>query len=100
MILERHDPQQIGKDITFQTMEKNDWFSLVELLVANIGAVIMPFMLFFQQSAVVSRQLQPGADEHAERVDTMVGSSLTQLIMIGALMTTAASRGTFRESDA
>ena len=30
----------------------------------------------------------------------MVGSSLTQLIMIGALMTTAASRGTFRESDA
>ena len=36
--------------------------------VANIGAVIMPFMLFFQQSAVVTRQLKPGADEHAERV--------------------------------
>jgi len=101
MALEKHDPEVVAREVSLRALESRaDVNTAMMLMVANIGAVIMPFMLFFQQSAVVTRQLKPGADEHAERVDTMVGSSLTQLIMIGALMTTAASRGTFRESDA
>ena len=41
------------------------------LIAANIGAVIMPWMIFYQQSAVADKKLQP---EHfsAARWDTAV----------------------------
>lgn len=62
------------------------------LVAANIGAVIMPWMIFFQQSAVVDKRLRP---EHlkAARWDTAAGSVLTQLIMAAVLVTTAATLG-------
>lgn len=98
MALETHDPAVMAKDMSFKSVEGDDVSMMMRLVVANIGAVVMPFMLFFQQSAVVSRRLKPGVDEDMERVDTVVGSALTQLIMVGALMTTAAARGAWKES--
>jgi Mn2+/Fe2+ NRAMP family transporter len=55
--------------------------SYVYLLAANVGAVIMPWMVFYQQSAIVDKGLKPSS-LRAERRDTAVGSVLTQGIMI------------------
>jgi Mn2+/Fe2+ NRAMP family transporter len=60
------------------------------LVSANIGAVIMPWMVFYQQSAVVEKRLTP-ADLPAARADTAVGSILTQLIMASVLAASAAA---------
>lgn len=69
------------------------------LVVANIGAVIMPWMVYFQQSAVVARQLTTMDDLAEERVHTFVGSVLTQLVMIGALVTLAAAHSGSKNLD-
>lgn len=60
------------------------------LLAANIGAVIMPWMIFYQQSAVVDKGLKV---EHikASRWDTAIGSVITQLIMAAILVAAAAT---------
>jgi Mn2+/Fe2+ NRAMP family transporter len=67
--------------------------SYLVLLAANIGAVIMPWMVFYQQSAVVDKGLTPAALRRA-RQDTAFGAVLTQLIMIAAVATVAATLGT------
>ena len=59
------------------------------LVAANIGAVIMPWMVFYQQSAVVEKKLGVG-DLKAARVDTAIGACVTQLIMASVLVATAA----------
>ena len=62
------------------------------LVAANIGAVIMPWMVFYQQSAVVEKRL--GIDDlRAARWDTAVGAVVTQLIMAGVLIAVAATLG-------
>ncbi len=62
------------------------------LAAANVGAVIMPWMIFYQQSAVADKGLGP---EHyaAAKLDTAVGSVITQLVMAAILIATAATIG-------
>lgn len=62
------------------------------LTAANIGAVIMPWMIFYQQSAVVDKGLKP---EHlkASRWDTAIGAVVTQSVMAAVLIATAATIG-------
>jgi NRAMP (natural resistance-associated macrophage protein)-like metal ion transporter len=60
------------------------------LVSANIGAVIMPWMVFFQQSSVIEKKLTT-ADLPAARVDTAIGAVLTQLIMASVVIATAAT---------
>ncbi len=62
------------------------------LVAANIGAVIMPWMVFYQQSAVVEKGLVV-ADLRAARWETAIGSVVTQLIMGAVLVATAATIG-------
>ena len=62
------------------------------LIAANIGAVIMPWMVFYQQSAVVEKGLTID-DLPAARWDTAVGAVVTQLIMGAVLVATAATIG-------
>jgi NRAMP (natural resistance-associated macrophage protein)-like metal ion transporter len=62
------------------------------LVAANIGAVIMPWMVFYQQSAVVEKRLTVN-DLKAARWDTAIGALITQLIMAGVLIATAATLG-------
>lgn len=60
------------------------------LAAANIGAVIMPWMVFYQQSAVVDK----GLDLHdlkMARIDTAFGALITQLIMAAVLIATGAT---------
>ena len=66
--------------------------SYLYLVTANIGAVIMPWMIFYQQSAVVEKQLD-AASLRAVRVETAVGAVLTQAVMCGVLIATAATVG-------
>ena len=60
------------------------------LIASNIGAVIMPWMIFYQQSATVDKGLREDALPHA-RVDTAIGAVATQVIMIAIIVTTAAT---------
>jgi Mn2+/Fe2+ NRAMP family transporter len=60
------------------------------LVSANIGAVIMPWMVFYQQSAVVEKRLGIG-ELRAARWDTAIGAVLTQIIMATVLVVTAAT---------
>ena len=62
------------------------------LASANIGAVIMPWMVFFQQSSVAEKGLTP-ADLPAARLDTAIGAVVTQLIMAAVLVAVAATLG-------
>jgi Mn2+/Fe2+ NRAMP family transporter len=62
------------------------------LVAANIGAVVMPWMVFYQQSAVVEKGL--GVDDlSAARWDTAFGAVITQVIMAAVLIVTAATLG-------
>jgi len=62
------------------------------LAAANIGAVIMPWMIFYQQSAVVDKKIKIGHLK-AARLDTAIGAVITQLIMAAVLVSTAATIG-------
>lgn len=62
------------------------------LAAANVGAVIMPWMVFYQQSAVVEKKLSI-ADLPPARLDTALGAVLTQVIMGAVLVATAATLG-------
>lgn len=62
----------------------------VLLIASNIGAVIMPWMIFYQQSATVDKGLQL-SDLGFARFDTMLGAVLTQGIMCAVIITTAAT---------
>lgn len=62
------------------------------LMAANIGAVIMPWMIFYQQSAVADKKLRP-ADYKFARWDTAIGAVATQLVMAAVLIAAAATIG-------
>ncbi len=64
--------------------------SYLLLIASNIGAVIMPWMIFYQQSATVDKGLKEGDLGYA-RADTAIGSVLTQGIMCAIIVTTAAT---------
>jgi Mn2+/Fe2+ NRAMP family transporter len=65
-------------------------FSYEYLVAANIGAVIMPWMVFYQQSAVADKKLTPAHYTYA-KWDTAVGAVVTQLVMAAILIAAAAS---------
>ena len=60
------------------------------LIAGNIGAVIMPWMIFYQQSATVDKGLRLPQLNFA-RIDTAIGSVATQIIMVAVVVTTAAT---------
>ena len=81
------DLTQIAEQAVRIPIANKDYLYLV---AANIGAVIMPWMVFYQQSAVADKKLRP---EHfnAARLDTAVGAVLTQLVMAAVLVAAAAT---------
>lgn len=64
--------------------------SYLYLVAANVGAVIMPWMIFYQQGAVIERHLTC-KNIQKEKMDTKVGTFITQLIMIGFIILFAAA---------
>jgi Mn2+/Fe2+ NRAMP family transporter len=63
------------------------------LLAANVGAVIMPWMVFYQQGAVVDKHLRGNGELKVARWDTWTGAILTQLIMVCVVIALAATVG-------
>jgi NRAMP (natural resistance-associated macrophage protein)-like metal ion transporter len=67
------------------------------LVAANIGAVIMPWMIFYQQSAIADKKLEADHYTYA-RWDTALGSIVTQAIMAAVLIAAAATIGKLHSS--
>ena len=66
--------------------------SYLFLLAANVGAVIIPWMVFYQQGAVIDKGLDKQHLKAARR-DRLFGSVITQIIMISIVIVTAATIG-------
>ncbi|MGV3151209.1 NRAMP family divalent metal transporter [Sarcina ventriculi] len=62
------------------------------MISANVGAVIMPWMVFYQQGAVVDKGLTE-KNLRASRIDTIFGSIITQLICCVVIIAVAATIG-------
>jgi Mn2+/Fe2+ NRAMP family transporter len=92
-----HPPAgEIAHDVfKSQPLDNGGYLSIV---AANVGAVVMPWMVFYQQGAVAHKRL--GVRElRLARLDTALGAVVTQLVMISVLMVTAAGvRGGGRRS--
>ncbi len=80
---------EIVRGLTQAPISNNAYLYLV---AANIGAVIMPWMIFYQQSAVADKKLQPHHYRYAQW-DTAIGSVVTQLVMAAILIAAAATIG-------
>ena len=78
----------------FQGLTTVPWknSSYLYLVAANVGAVIMPWMIFYQQGAVIDKSLSKD-DIPKEKHDTFIGTLLTQGIMIMFVVTFAATVG-------
>ncbi len=61
----------------------NTWY--ISLLTANIGAVIMPWMLYYQQSAIVDKGLRREHYTH-ERFETVMGAVISETLMVAGLL--------------
>ena len=58
------------------------------IILADIGATVTPWMLFFQQSATVDKGLTR-RDLHFGRIDTAIGAALAALAALGTVIATA-----------
>ena len=65
----------------------HDYFALV---VAIVGASVMPWMLFYQQSASVDKKLTR-EDLHGSRVETLLGALASQALMAAIVIAAAAA---------
>jgi Mn2+/Fe2+ NRAMP family transporter len=60
----------------------------VLILLADIGATVTPWMLFFQQSATVDKGLTKG-DVRFGRIDTAIGAALAAAAAVATILATA-----------
>ncbi len=63
----------------------------IYLLAANVGAVIMPFMLFYQASATAEKGVR-ARHLKAIRIETAVGALVSELLMIAIAVATIGVR--------
>ena len=61
---------------------------MMVLIMADIGATVTPWMLFFQQSAVMDKGLTP-KDIPQGRIDTLLGAIFASVIACAAIIATA-----------
>jgi len=88
-IAAKPDPDAILKSFAHIPLGNGDFRVLI---AANIGAVIMPWMIFYQQSAIVDKGL--GWDHmRRARLDTFIGAVISQCVMGAILITAAATIG-------
>lgn len=89
MVMARPDPGALAHGLTSMPLGDSSYLLLI---AANVGAVIMPWMIFYQQGAVVDKHLSESTIRQA-RYDTAFGAVLTQLIMIAVVITMASTIG-------
>jgi len=77
-ILAEPDWGLVASSIVSPTFESGMTTALLTLVLANIGTTIAPWMIFFQQSAVVDKELDE-KDIPYSKIDTAVGAVMTGL---------------------
>ncbi len=82
-------PANLGGDAIHLPLGNSAFLYLV---AAVIGATFNPWMVFYQQSAIADKGLQP-EDYKVARWDTAVGAVLTQLLTAAVLVAAAAALG-------
>jgi Mn2+/Fe2+ NRAMP family transporter len=73
--------------VTWTPLPKGHGSEILVLILADIGATVTPWMIFFQQSAVVDKGMQP-RDINAGRLDTLLGVLLAATFAIAAILAT------------
>jgi Mn2+/Fe2+ NRAMP family transporter len=73
--------------LTWAPLPGGSHYEGLVLILATVGATVTPWMLFFQQSAVVDKGMQP-RDINAGRVDTLIGAALATLFAIATILAT------------
>jgi Mn2+/Fe2+ NRAMP family transporter len=87
-ILARPDWHAVGRAmLTWSPLPQGNHYEILVLILATVGATVTPWMLFFQQSAVVDKGMQP-RDIRAGRIDTLVGAALAALFAIATILAT------------
>src|SRR5271168_873273 len=87
-ILARPDWHAVGRAmVTWMPLPHGNRYEILVLILATIGATVTPWMLFFQQSAVVDKGMQP-RDINAGRFDTALGALLAAVFAIAAILAT------------
>lgn len=74
----------------FSPAQPFDQPGYLQLVVATIGAVVMPWMLFYQQTATVDKGLGP-ADLAGARAETLIGAIASELLMAAVVVAAAAA---------
>ena len=88
-ILARPNWHSVGHALlTWMPLPSGSHYEILLLILATIGATVTPWMLFFQQSAVVDKGMQP-RDINAGRFDTILGVVLASVCAIAAILATA-----------
>src|ERR1700689_1046883 len=88
-ILARPNWHSVGHALlTWMPLPSGSRYEILLLILATIGATVTPWMLFFQQSAVVDKGMQP-RDINAGRFDTILGVVLASTFAIAAILATA-----------
>lgn len=88
-ILARPDWFAVGHAlVTWTPLPVGSRSEILLLILADIGATVTPWMLFFQQSAVVDKGMQP-RDINAGRFDTALGAALAAIFGIACLLAAA-----------
>ncbi len=69
------------------------------LLAATVGAVIMPWMIFYQQEAVIDKGYRARGERGLSeaRRNTLIGAIVTQVIMVAVVVVTGTTLGTVHE---
>ncbi|WP_297523001.1 Nramp family divalent metal transporter [uncultured Clostridium sp.] len=88
-IMSHPSPSEILAGMGQQEFAKASYWLIIS---ANVGAVIMPWMIFYQQSAVVDKKVDESYIK-TSRIDTLIGSVITQVIMAAVLIAVAATIG-------
>jgi Mn2+/Fe2+ NRAMP family transporter len=73
---------------TWGPLPANMGAAFVTLILANVGATVTPWMIFFQQSAVVDKGLTR-ADLPQGRIDTAAGAALAAIAAIATVVACA-----------
>ncbi len=74
--------------LTWTPLPGGNRSEILLLIMADIGATVTPWMLFFQQSAVVDKGMQP-RDIAAGRLDTLLGMLLASLFGVATIVATS-----------
>ena len=88
-ILARPEWSAVGHAfVTWTPLPVGNRYEILLLILATVGATVTPWMLFFQQSAVVDKGMQP-RDIKAGRFDTILGASLAAVFAVATIIATA-----------